>query len=243
MTDDAGEAPGTGTAPGSGGDYASTTTHGNAAAALEALSCVLCRARKLKCCRSKPACARCVKVKAECVYPESRRKPAFKRRNVKELEQRLGMERVLAAPLFPSGRGVVTDMVVAQVEVLLKDAAAKTPAVSEANAARDGDGIKDGVKDGVNQPGSQPVAAPELGDTIMPDTTYLASGDGNVFPSPMSWNFNNTKPSTSDGLGMPFSLPDMSYKPRAEYADATSWELMGMGLFEALPPAEMIEEL
>lgn len=56
----------------------------------EPLACVSCRARKLKCDRTKPACTRCVKVSNECVYPESRRKPNFKRRNVKELEARLG---------------------------------------------------------------------------------------------------------------------------------------------------------
>ncbi|KAH6604245.1 binuclear zinc transcription factor [Trichoderma cornu-damae] len=56
---------------------------------MEPLACVSCRARKLKCDRTKPACTRCVKVKNECVYPESRRKPNFKRRNVKELEARL----------------------------------------------------------------------------------------------------------------------------------------------------------
>jgi hypothetical protein len=46
--------------------------------------------------RRKPICARCAKVKGECIYPESRRKPAFKRRNVRELEERLGM----ILPLF-----------------------------------------------------------------------------------------------------------------------------------------------
>jgi hypothetical protein len=56
----------------------------------EPLACVSCRARKLKCDRTKPACTRCVKVSNDCVYPESRRKPTFKRRNVKELEARLG---------------------------------------------------------------------------------------------------------------------------------------------------------
>ncbi|KAJ4153345.1 hypothetical protein LMH87_009835 [Akanthomyces muscarius] len=71
---------------------------------LEPLSCVSCRAKKLKCDRSKPACARCVKVDGECLYPESRRKPTFKRKNVKELEARL-----------------------AQVEGLLKDINAKEP--------------------------------------------------------------------------------------------------------------------
>src|SRR5699024_5216917 len=63
----------------------------SAAAATEPLACVSCRSRKLKCDRTKPACARCVKGGAGCCYPESRRKPTFKRRNVKELEARLGM--------------------------------------------------------------------------------------------------------------------------------------------------------
>ncbi|KAH8195085.1 hypothetical protein TruAng_010742 [Truncatella angustata] len=53
------------------------------------LACTSCRNRKLKCDRVKPACTRCAKFQGECVYPESRRKPAFKRRNVKELEARL----------------------------------------------------------------------------------------------------------------------------------------------------------
>jgi hypothetical protein len=61
----------------------------SAGAATEPLSCVSCRARKLKCDRTHPACTRCLKIGSECVYPESRRKPAFKRRNVKELEARL----------------------------------------------------------------------------------------------------------------------------------------------------------
>ncbi|KAF4435153.1 hypothetical protein F53441_13575 [Fusarium austroafricanum] len=56
---------------------------------IEPLACVSCRARKLKCDRTTPACTRCVKVSNDCVYPESRRKPNFKRRNVKELEARL----------------------------------------------------------------------------------------------------------------------------------------------------------
>jgi hypothetical protein len=57
---------------------------------LEPLSCVTCRSRKLRCDRIKPKCSRCARVENDCVYPESRRKPAAKRRNVKELEERLG---------------------------------------------------------------------------------------------------------------------------------------------------------
>lgn len=59
---------------------------------LEPLACVACRSRKLKCDRTKPACGRCTKAGdgTICVYPESRRKPLFKRRNVKDIEARLG---------------------------------------------------------------------------------------------------------------------------------------------------------
>jgi hypothetical protein len=65
--------------------------HGNIAnAGAEALACVTCRSRKLKCDRVTPVCSRCAKANIECVYPESRRKPASKRRNVRELEARLG---------------------------------------------------------------------------------------------------------------------------------------------------------
>ncbi|KAI1429274.1 hypothetical protein F5Y12DRAFT_782025 [Xylaria sp. FL1777] len=55
----------------------------------ETLSCVTCRSRKLRCDKVKPVCTRCSKVNGDCVYPESRKKPAFKRKNVKELEERL----------------------------------------------------------------------------------------------------------------------------------------------------------
>ncbi|KAK4179039.1 putative binuclear zinc transcription factor [Triangularia setosa] len=58
-------------------------------AACEPLACVSCRTRKLKCDRRKPNCTRCARSGGECHYPESRRKPAFKRRNVRELEERL----------------------------------------------------------------------------------------------------------------------------------------------------------
>ncbi|KAL2127491.1 hypothetical protein VTI74DRAFT_10634 [Chaetomium olivicolor] len=68
---------------------ASASAAAAAAPAHEPLACVSCRARKLKCDRQKPVCARCAKAGGECVYPESRRKPAFKRRNVRELEERL----------------------------------------------------------------------------------------------------------------------------------------------------------
>jgi len=55
-----------------------------------------------KCDRTKPACTRCTKAGVDCLYPESRRKPAFKRRNVKELEERLGMFRLALPAQLPT---------------------------------------------------------------------------------------------------------------------------------------------
>ncbi|KAK0737103.1 hypothetical protein B0T21DRAFT_383152 [Apiosordaria backusii] len=66
-----------------------STSGSGAGAAYEPLACVSCRTRKLKCDRRKPICTRCARSGGECHYPESRRKPAFKRRNVRELEERL----------------------------------------------------------------------------------------------------------------------------------------------------------
>jgi hypothetical protein len=55
------------------------------------ISCVSCRKRKLKCDRVKPKCGTCSRLRHECEYPERRRNLGSKRRNMKELEARLGM--------------------------------------------------------------------------------------------------------------------------------------------------------
>lgn len=54
------------------------------------ISCTSCRRRKLKCDRLKPMCGTCHRLKHECSYPERRRNNASKRRNMKDLEARLG---------------------------------------------------------------------------------------------------------------------------------------------------------
>ncbi|ROT35926.1 hypothetical protein SODALDRAFT_54461 [Sodiomyces alkalinus F11] len=123
---------------------------------LGALACVTCRSRKLKCDRVKPACGRCLKANGDCVYPESRRKPAAKRRNVRELEERL-----------------------AQVEGLLRESGTSTTA-GPPNAGRGGpsfgrhDGFPADVESllagEVGPPGVRPASdgtTPEL--PVMPD--------------------------------------------------------------------------
>lgn len=67
---------------------------------------------------------------------------------------------------------------------------------------------------------------------------------GNDASGSLNWDFeasgNDQTPLQS---GVPFEMPDMEYQSRNETAGATSYELLGLGLFEALPPTEMIEEL
>ncbi|KAK1637326.1 hypothetical protein BDP81DRAFT_222423 [Colletotrichum phormii] len=164
---------------------------GSAANASEPLACVTCRSRKLKCDRVKPACSRCLKVKGECVYPESRRKPAFKRKNVKELEERL-----------------------AQVEDLLKEAASK------GNGALPSEGDLDSrINIGMD-------------DFHVDIETIMAMQNGTFDDGTSGFhtgpNMNKTVPPSQPGA--------------PSFADA-SGELMGLGLSEALPPFEMMEEL
>ncbi|KAH8799769.1 hypothetical protein F5884DRAFT_686650 [Xylogone sp. PMI_703] len=53
------------------------------------LSCLQCRAKKLKCDRVLPRCGRCTKLADGCAYPGNRQRLVGRKRNVKELEARL----------------------------------------------------------------------------------------------------------------------------------------------------------
>ncbi|RFU78140.1 binuclear zinc transcription factor [Trichoderma arundinaceum] len=147
----------------------------------EPLACVSCRARKLKCDRTKPACTRCVKVKNECVYPESRRKPTFKRRNVKELEARL-----------------------AQVEEYLK----------EVNRGNDDDAI------------------------LLDEPDVSLGGDFSFPPDNVSQDANTSSSASDPNLS--FDIPNFTGQEGSSFMNN---QLMGLGMSEALPPFEMIEEL
>ncbi|KAK1963674.1 hypothetical protein LY78DRAFT_188760 [Colletotrichum sublineola] len=150
----------------------------------EPLACVTCRSRKLKCDRVKPACSRCLKAKGECMYPESRRKPTFKRKNVKELEERL-----------------------AQVEDLLKEAGKTT-------------------KEGLTTEGGMDSQVSIVLDDFHVDPEMLVAMQNGSF------NENTDFFPQAPGDG-----------PQGPSFAQSSGELMGLGLSEALPPFEMMEEL
>lgn len=71
--------------------------------------------------------------------------------------------------------------------------------------------------------------------------SYARSQNDSPFGNSATGDFTWTTPPAS--AGVPFNIPDMQYQSRAENVGATSSELLGLGLFEALPPSEMIEEL
>lgn len=78
----------------------------------------------------------------------------------------------------------------------------------------------------------------------------------NAASIPLGWDFETSSPNVNGdnppdpvgpsppSWGHTFSFPDEPFKPQAEEpTSAAGYELLGLGMFEALPPAEMIEEL
>lgn len=204
------------------------------AAAYEPLSCVTCRSRKLKCDRIKPKCSRCVKVKGECLYPESRRKPAFKRRNVRELEARLG----IVATTSPALNSRTTpDLIyfVAQVEGMLKDASGR-PLPDTDSPPESGEKV-------IDTTASQEAGLVEHdADFDLPDMTPNSGLQSGSHPRP--GDFDILPNGAEQAPNVPFSWSDMpAAGPLPTDGGDSANELLYLGLFEALPPYEMIEEL
>lgn len=170
------------------------TPNDASAEASHELACTCCRNRKLKCDRVKPVCGRCSRIKGECTYPESRRKPAFKRRNVRELEARL-----------------------AQVEGLLK---------------QNGDKDKKSNEEQVEE------------NTLNFDFADFAPSTEDVFLQGMDYTFPSA-PLEGDPFlqAQNASVPPASAGASQPTADPFSGELLGLGMFETLPPFEVTEAL
>lgn len=145
-----------------------------------------------------------------------------------------------------------TNALTAQVEVLLKDTVGRTARKArevgheqqnelqnkqqhkEQNAPRcqKAEAPQATVQDG-------PAPAPDPEFTVPPFNLFGNSSDSPNLEFEAGGNTNS--PETLSGV--PFKMTDMRYEPREENAGVTSNELLGLGLFEALPPTQMIEEL
>ncbi|KAH7313370.1 hypothetical protein B0I35DRAFT_434995 [Stachybotrys elegans] len=175
---------------------------------MEPLACVSCRARKLKCDRTKPACARCLKVSNKCVYPESRRKPATKRRNVRELEARL-----------------------AQVEDYLKEVNRSADKAASDTSPVAADGNDDDSGDG------------DIDVDIDIDVDVDADVDVDVNTEPYHMGFQGSPTNHYYSAGKSGASQQAQFAPDFSFGDFGNAQLMYTGLSEALPPAEMMEEL
>ncbi|CAI4214294.1 unnamed protein product [Parascedosporium putredinis] len=68
------------------------------------MSCLTCRARKLKCDRARPSCDRCAKLQETCEYPGARRRHVGPRRTVRDLEDRISRRLGLEASTLGSAQ-------------------------------------------------------------------------------------------------------------------------------------------
>ncbi|KAI0408646.1 hypothetical protein F4802DRAFT_548346 [Xylaria palmicola] len=174
----------------------------------ESLSCVTCRSRKLRCDKVKPVCTRCAKANGDCVYPESRRKPAFRRRNVKELEERL-----------------------AQVEGLLRQA-------RETGLPVAGAGVDDGLLD-IGHLGAE-VTNIDTFETPMTEDVLFEGIDYGTPEVPL----DDSAFAFGRGTSPAFAGNTAARPLNDTDGNAFNGELIDLGgLFEALPPFEVMEDL
>ncbi|PBP26904.1 fungal specific transcription factor domain-containing protein, partial [Diplocarpon rosae] len=193
------------------------------------IACVICRKRKLKCDGTKPSCSTCSRLGHSCAYDEIRRKSGPKRGYVKALEERLSR----FGALLPSGityaeRHKANELPPSeQVENLLKTQDT-VPAVPEVPTNFT---LGEGAASGIG-PGALPA-----GDFTISNAS-ISIGNG---AEAGRWGLNGESPQpvidnmafSTANLNLSMGLDDNSF----------TWEMIGLGLEEPLPPQETIDEL
>ncbi|KAK3954153.1 hypothetical protein QBC32DRAFT_97490 [Pseudoneurospora amorphoporcata] len=186
---------------------------------LEPLACLKCRSRKLKCDRKKPVCTRCGVAGGECEYPESRRKPNSKRRNVKEFEERLAqveglIRHVTKQSLGPDNQGASDDV-------------NATPGLDRMSATTS-----------LDEPLEGTVSGPEHANYCF---GFVSHGSASEEASHME---AVPAPERATSLKRPHS-PQPFDAPRVGTTGIRGFsdDLIELGRFEWLPPFDMIEEL
>ena len=201
------------------------------------LACMICRKRKLKCDGIKPSCSTCSRLGHTCAYDEVRRKSGPKRGYVKALEERLSMflyhcPDMSLFPLCPvpcTSRRSPADFVSAeQVETLLK-----TQDVSTTSP----DGTKTSpiiLEPGASKQTNQRAAATANFNVTDPSIAIASSRDMD------RWHFNAESP---NGVIEDFNF-NSNISMSMNNVDSTfTWEMIGLGLEEPLPPQATIDEL
>ncbi|PBP27361.1 fungal-specific transcription factor domain-containing protein [Diplocarpon rosae] len=193
------------------------------------IACVICRKRKLKCDGTKPSCSTCSRLGHSCAYDEVRRKSGPKRGYVKALEERLSMlgfllllgityaERPEANEPPPSE----------QVENLLKTQDPVAAVLEVPTNFTLGEGNASGIG-----PGALPAGDFNISNASI-DIVNGAQAD--------RWGFNGESPQPVIDH-MAFSTANLNLSMGLD-ANSFTWEMIGLGLEEPLPPQETIDEL
>ena len=190
----------------------------NTKSTLKRNACEVCRKRKLRCDGDVPSCRRCMRLKHDCTYKESRRKSGPRRGYVKDLETRLGEHSWL---ISHTRKLLIFLHRQAQAEGLLaKQERGESLAVA---IGKDSSGV---------------VANAEFDESL--DLTYMdaefLADDSLHLPDavPLEYqvNFDSLHPQPEGDL-LDGTLVD---------ADV-SWAMIELGVDEPLPPQEILDEL
>ncbi|KAK3941862.1 transcriptional activator protein acu-15 [Diplogelasinospora grovesii] len=179
------------------------------------LACMICRKRKLKCDGTKPSCSTCSRLGHTCAYDEVRRKSGPKRGYVKALEERLK-----------------------QVETLLKtqDVAPTTESPTGSKTSPiiiDNGAAKQQPPPPQNQQNQRAAATANFNVTD-PSIGIASSRDMD------RWHFNAESP---NGAVDDFNFNSNMAMGMSSVDNNFTWEMIGLGLEEPLPPQETIDEL
>ncbi|EPE31562.1 Zn2/Cys6 DNA-binding protein [Glarea lozoyensis ATCC 20868] len=187
------------------------------------IACIICRKRKLKCDGTKPSCSTCTRLGHSCAYDEVRRKSGPKRGYVKALEERLSEQSLVASwwKWITIDHKLTLYLYVEQVETLLKT---QDPVPSPKDNLVNAFGGMNGAASRSIPAGDFAVNTPPL-VSVNPERWGL-NGDSPIQPPMEDINF------TAD-MNMSMGIDDSTF----------TWEMIGLGLEEPLPPQETIDEL
>ena len=201
------------------------------------LACMICRKRKLKCDGVKPSCSTCSRLGHLCAYDEVRRKSGPKRGYVKALEERLSEHSIQAGPgahlprprLSSCCRPALTNpLFLEQVETLLKT---QDPAAALPEQPKTVPIVIDAASGPRNSASATAtsfnVANSSIGIATDRDMDrWHFNGESPQAPNMDDFNFNSNISMGMGNVGSNFT-----------------WEMIGLGLEEPLPPQETIDEL
>lgn len=181
------------------------------------LACMICRKRKLRCDGMKPSCSTCTRLGHSCAYDEVRRKSGPKRGYVKALEERLKQVESL---LKTTGPGEVNTEPV--------------PPEPTSNTFTTTTNNNNNNSSSQNTPHNQQAAATAKFNVNNPSIAIAGDGDMD------RWCFTGESPQAPRMDDFDYNI---SMQMNTMDSSTFTWEMIGLGLQEPLPPQDTIDEL